>query len=99
MQLADLLARFTKHELEILYGRRVPKRARRTPQDVALALTERESLAAALSELNLPQMRILEWLGERPNFQSSWQDLVVAVGERISWDLLHEYLSGLRSLA
>src|SRR5215213_8176887 len=97
MQLSALLARLTPEERSILLERRLgPNAVALDNNALASQLAQPASLAIALVELNYGQLLILRWLGTRRNLEATWSDLVAAIGDRLSPELLDTYLLDLK---
>ena len=92
-----LLARLTPEERSTLLERRLgPTAVARDNQALASQLAQPMSVCLALADLNLGQLRLLRWLGMRPNLEATWAELLEAVGDRLSLEPRDAYLLDLR---
>src|SRR4030095_7030555 len=97
MQLSGLLARLTPDERATLLERRLG------PNAVALddralfdQLAQPHAVGAALARLNSAQLLLLRWLSTRPGLQATWPELLEAIGDRLTSELLTAYLHDLK---
>lgn len=100
MQMSDLLKRLTPQERAALISmRRVPPQATANDKSLADFLCSPSAIAAACTDLNVFEFRLLEWLSMQPGLRASWSELQSELNGAIPTTLLLDYLAHMRRIA